>query len=394
MSAAPSPPPVSASAVYACSACGYCVDGAWPARGLDGPCAAWNHHARTESVTGRGYMAIGRALLDGAVLPDADLAAAAFACTQCGACASACPVGLTPHALARALRADLVTRGGAPDAADAVRRAVLGTGNPWGEAPEAREAWAAGLPEPSGAQYLLWPGCAGAHHAPAEVRAAYLLLRRAGLAVGYVQGEPCCGAPLHELGCDADAAALGAALAGPLRDTGAAVVSVGAPCTAALRRAGIEARPFIAVLADAVRAGALRLHPHPGAPARVAVLDACGHARGADADLPARVRELLAAMQCQAVQTHAPAYAPCCGAGGGMAQLHPDSAARMARSRLAALAATGAQAVVVSAPECAAHLTACAGPDLPGALPVYGLAEFIAAHCELTRTAGGDELAG
>lgn len=368
--------------LYACSNCGYCVDGAWPARGLDGPCAAWNQHARAESVTGRGFLALGRALHEDAALADASVAERAFACTQCGACASACPVGLHPHAIARAVRAGLVARGALPDAALDLRQALLTCGNPWGDDPATRDDWSAGLVPPGAPDLLLWPGCAAAHRAPAEARAAWLLLARAGHAPAFAQGEPCCGAPLRALGMDTDAAVLGAGVAGPLAQAGVPVVTPSGACAGALRAAGLEVHSVIEVLAADLAAGRLRLHPHPGAPQRVGVVDACTHARptGPGPDLPALTAQVLAAMQCQVVQTHAPAFAPCCGAGGGMAQLHPQSAARMARARAEALAAAGAQALIAGAPECAVHLADHAGD----ALPVYGLAEFIAAHCELS----------
>lgn len=72
----------------------------------------------------------------------------------------------------------------------------------------------------------------------------------------------------------------------------------------------------------------------------------------------------------------APRYAVCCGAAGGMAQLHPASAARMAAAHLAGIDQYGAEALISASPLCAGHLSgqAC------GQFPVYGICEFIAAH--------------
>jgi hypothetical protein len=62
-----------------------------------------------------------------------------------------------------------------------------------------------------------------------------------------------------------------------------------------------------------------------------------------------------------------------------MAQIHPDSARRMALGKLESLRELGAGAIVSASPLCASHLERSRAA---GATPVYGLCEFIVAHFE------------
>jgi Fe-S oxidoreductase len=84
------------------------------------------------SYSGKGYLATARALADGEELSAATVADRAFACTTCGNCEEACPIGLRPAQLVKAMRADLVDHGLAPDSALEIASNIAGTGNPQG----------------------------------------------------------------------------------------------------------------------------------------------------------------------------------------------------------------------------------------------------------------------
>ncbi len=371
-----------AGALYHCATCNYCVSATWPERGIDGVCATLRSHSPAASHSGKGYLAAARALLEGETLDFDQLATRAFACTTCGNCEAVCPIGMPPTAVVKALRAELAERGHAPAPALAVREHVLMRQNPWG-APAAYGAdWSLGLePHPQPDLWLL-PGCAARYQQPAETRAAAQLLAVTGFDVGWPEHDTCCGAPLAALGFADDAAAQRAALAVslPVQPT---LALLGGECLSQLRAADLPVQSVLQLLHAALGDGRLAVTPRGDAlpPAVVAVQDGCHlskpHHGLTDIDTPRLLREVLAALGCQVTQAAAaPAYAVCCGAAGGMPQLHPASARRMAAEHIAAADQYGAHALITASPLCAGHLSDTAGAQMP----VYGICAFIATH--------------
>jgi Fe-S oxidoreductase len=368
-------------ALYHCATCNYCVSATWHERGIDGVCATLRGHSPAASYSGKGYLATARALLEGEALDLGAVAERAFACTTCGNCEAVCPIGMPPTAVVKALRAELVDRRLAPGGAVAVRDAVLTAQNPWGAPPVQGTDWSAGLePHPRPNLWLL-PGCAAAHRQPAEARAAAQLLEVMGYDVAWPSEPVCCGAPLSALGFSDDAQRQHARFAAD----GAAVprAVLGGECLAELRATGQPAAAVLELLHAALHDGRLDAAARGDSPppAVVAVLDGCHLAKPhhglADLDAPRLLRDILATLGVQVAQAPAaPRYAVCCGAAGGMAQLHPASAARLADAHLAGLDQYGAEALISASPLCAGHLADHAG----GRFPVYGICEFIAAH--------------
>ena len=371
-----------ADALYHCATCNYCVSATWPQRGIDGVCATLRSHSPVASYSGKGYLAAARALLEGEPLDLDSVAERAYACTTCGNCEAVCPIDMPPTAVVKALRTELHERGHAPAAALAVRDHVLTRQNPWG-APAAHDSdWSLGLaPHPQPDLWLL-PGCAAAHRHPAEVRAAAQLLTVMGFDVGWPQHVTCCGAPLTALGFADDAATQHAALTASLPQQ-ATLAVLGGECLSQLRPDGQPAQSVLQLLHAALHDGRLAVAARGDAPppAVVAVQDSCHlskpHHGLTDLDAPRLLREVLAALGCQVTQAAAaPRYGVCCGAAGGMAQLHPASARRMAGECITAADRFGAEALIAASPLCAGHLAGSGG----GRLPVYGICEFIAAH--------------
>ncbi len=368
--------------LYHCATCNYCVSAVWPERGIDGVCATLRSHSPAASHSGKGYLAAARALLEGEALALDSLAERAYACTTCGNCEAVCPIGMPPTAVVGALRAELAERGHVPAAAMAVRDHVLTRQNPWG-APAAHDAdWSLGLsPHPQPTVWLL-PGCAAAHRYPAEARAAAQLLSVIGFDVGWPEQGACCGAPLAALGFSDDADRQRTALAACM-PAAPMLAMLGGECLAYLSASGLPAQSVLQLLHTALHDGRLAVAPRGDAPppSVVAVQDSCHlskpHHGLADLDAPRLLREVLAALGCQVAQTPAaPRYAICCGAAGGMAQLHPASARRMAAEHITAADRHGAEALISASPLCAGHLADGIGAQLP----VYGICEFIAAH--------------
>lgn len=181
-----------------------------------------------------------------------------WACTTCGACIDACPVGNEPMLDIVDMRRERVLMEGAfPDDLQSAFRGMERTGNPWGLGHDARMAWAEPLVEEGitvpttetrpDFEVLFWVGCAGAYDATAQTttRAMARILEHAGVRYAVLgKGERCTGDPARRAGNEylyyqlatENVATLDAALADDLLDAGTPkrVVTACAHCYNAL----------------------------------------------------------------------------------------------------------------------------------------------------------------
>lgn len=133
-------------------------------------------------------------LLDFAISPSA-----VWACTACGACVEICPVGNEPMFDILDIRRDLVlTQGDFPAELQGAFRGMENAGNPWGMG-ESRLAWAEGLDVPTvedapDFEILYWVGCAGSFEprAQAVARALVKVLQAAGVRFAVLGEEEMC----------------------------------------------------------------------------------------------------------------------------------------------------------------------------------------------------------
>ena len=135
---------------------------------------------------------------------------AVWACTACGHCVDICPVGNAPMMDIMDIRRDLVLM--QSEFPEELKGAFVGmerTGNPW-QSTESRMEWAAPLPfevptveENPNFDYLLWVGCAGAFNPDAQetVRAVATILNSAGVSFAVLgDAETCTGDPARRAG--------------------------------------------------------------------------------------------------------------------------------------------------------------------------------------------------
>jgi Fe-S oxidoreductase len=393
------------SDLYHCSACNYCVEAVWAQRGIEHVCPTLLHHSPAYGYSGLGYLAQARAWREGTDLDLASLAERAFTCTTCGNCEEACPIGLRPARVVLALRSALNERDATPAAIATLRDNVLREDNPAGAPRQARGDWARGWQSAGhlGDRLLFLPGCAGCHAAPGEARTAVAVLESCGWRVATLgDGECCCGAPLHEIGFPAEAAAKREALGHAIRDQGAGTIAVlGTECLEALNDRSAATGPATTarhpalLLHDAILAGRVTLTARADRPppALIAVLDPChvtkkNHGAARDGDPAAAARAGLIAAGCDVVGGAASSrHALCCGAGGAMPVMNGEAAMRMATGRIDGLAASGAAAIVTISPLCLSHLrSATSPPDAPG---TWGLFEFLHRHFQVAATPTG-----
>lgn len=115
---------------------------------------------------------------------------AVWACTACGACIDICPVGNAPMLdIMEIRRNQVLMESSFPEALKGAFVGMERTGNPWSST-ESRMAWAEPLPfvvptveENPDYEYLLWVGCAGAFNPDSQaiVRSVATILNAAGV---------------------------------------------------------------------------------------------------------------------------------------------------------------------------------------------------------------------
>ena len=382
--------------LYHCMRGNYCAEMSWEERGIQHVCPTLVHHNPAPGYSGKGYLAAARAIMEGEELPISSVVERFFNCTTCGNCEEACPVGLQPAHLVKDVRAAMVEQGLAPTPIAALAANIAQHHNPEGAPADARNRWAEGLGGiEADAPTLYFPGCAAAHGASAEARATLAILRQAGVPVRLLPAEQarCCGAPLDETGYAAKAESERQELAAAISRTGCGrVVLSGAECMESLAGAqlgaGVELIHAFDLIEQTMERNQVKFEPKDGVQAGtvVGVLDPChlskkSHGPAAAAGYPQRTRALLARMGCEPASVGDQAnFALCCGAAGGMPQMSPQSAARMAEGKLRSFAAAGASAVLSASPLCTAHLRRSQASGLP---PVMGLFEFIDKYFQL-----------
>ncbi len=355
----------------ACTRCGRCQD----------RCPAW---ATEKPLSPKGLTldlaAAARAegeeppLVGGAVAAEA-----VWACTNCAACQTACPVNIQPIPKILAMRRAQVLMAG--EMAPELQRTFLDMENhlnPYGFAAAERAAWLPeGVPvrtlaEDPEVDLLYFVGCAASYDKRNQptARAVVRLLARAGVKVGILGPEEvCCGDAALRAGNEY----LFQVLAGQNLETfarygvrrivvscphGYNVLRKEYPRLAALlaAQAGeaapapIEVVHHTQLLAELVAEG--RLRPRAGEAGRVTFHDPCFLVRYNDGDEPPRalLRALPGSRVVEMGRSRKESF--CCGAGGGRMWLEERIGSRINQARTREAAETGAATVATGCPFC------------------------------------------
>ncbi|MFC2082940.1 (Fe-S)-binding protein [Candidatus Bipolaricaulota bacterium] len=184
--------------IYSCLRCGFCFD--HHVGGGKMICPSYVTYGY-ESYGARGKMALARALIDGVIKYDSDIAERVFSCTECGACQEECFKYLSLSQIYAAMKEDLAEQ----DLIPAGRRELLepleSEGNVYGNPPEKRMAWAPGTERVGrSAEVALYIGCTPAYLRRGIARSAYNLLEASGIDFALLDDEVCCGHPQISMG--------------------------------------------------------------------------------------------------------------------------------------------------------------------------------------------------
>ncbi len=298
---------------------------------------------------------------------------AIWACTACGACVDVCPVGNTPMLDIMDIRRDKVLMESAfPNELKGAFVGMERTGNPW-QSTESRMVWADPLPfdvptveENPDYEYLLWVGCAGAFNPDAQevVRAVATILHQTGTSFAVLgDAETCTGDSARRAGNEYLFYEMALGNIETLNEAGADKKRIVTSCPHCFSTIGKEYGEFgghydvfhhTQLIADLVGKGKLRLNGK--SLETVTYHDPCYLGRHNGILDEPRTALKKAGMKLLEMDRHG-TNSFCCGAGGAQywkEEEHGSQAVNMAR--FAEAEATGATTVAVGCPFCATML--------------------------------------
>ncbi|MCJ7708716.1 MAG: (Fe-S)-binding protein, partial [Anaerolineales bacterium] len=308
-----------------------------------------------------------RTLLEFAIPPEA-----VWACTACGACVDICPVGNEPMRDILEIRRYLVlTENSFPEQLQTAYRGMERTSNPWNIAPEKRMDWAAGMRVPTvaqnpGAELLWWVGCAPATDARAQktARAFARVLNAASVSFAVLGiEERCTGDSARRSGNEYLFSELASGNVETLnRVAPKRIVTTCPHCLHTLKNEYPAFGGHYTVLhhtqliQELLESGRLKLRGAPAADAAT-FHDPCYLGRQNRIFEPPRASLQAAGLKLAEMPRHG-AKSFCCGAGG--AQMWKEEEAgeeRVSGARLRQAEATGAHTLAVGCPFCMLMLT-------------------------------------
>ncbi|MEI6220830.1 MAG: (Fe-S)-binding protein [Actinomycetes bacterium] len=304
-----------------------------------------------------------------------------WACTSCGACVNACPVGIEhiDH-IVNMRRFQVLVESNFPKELNGTFRNMEQAGNPWGSNKDNREGWIAECDFPvkvvSGTlpddvEYLFWVGCAGAYEDRAKktTKAVAELLYMAGVNFAVLGNrETCTGDParrsgneyLYQILAAENIETFNEVFAG--RSKGKKKVVVTCPhCFTTIGKdyaqSGFELEMLhhTQLLNTLIKEGRLKPSPHKSE-AKLTYHDPCY--LGRHNQIYAPPRELLEASGCDITEMpRNQERSFCCGGGGGRMWVEESIGTRINLTRVDEALATGATEVAVACPFCRIMVT-------------------------------------
>jgi heterodisulfide reductase subunit D len=348
--------------VYQCNRCGQCLD--FSTVGQAPKCPAFEG-GLFESYAARGKYNIARALVDGVIDYDQDIAERVYGCTECRACAQDCFKYLDTTALFTVLKEDLARLGLVPENLD---RGLHGPGgldethNVY-QAPHAeRLSWLSDrrrVDQPADTAFFV--GCTSAYVRQNMAADTAGTLDRLGVDYALLADEWCCGHPYMAAGeLDRARQALENSIA-QYRDLGVRQVVFNCPgCLKTFKHDASQVleRPLpfeplhiLELIAHLAEQGDLRFRP---ADPKITVTyhDSCTLSRWLGIyDAPRTLLRHIPGVAVKEMPRHRET-AYCCGAGGLIRYDYDQIAGRAGRDRFHEAESTGADVLLTSCPAC------------------------------------------
>jgi len=291
-----------------------------------------------------------------------------YQCTTSGICEAWSLGGYDLSGMVLAARADVVDQGKAPTSAVTARKNIEETGNPFGESKQVRSGLAAELIKEAGskkrAEVLYFIGCTTAYRRPEIAKASVKILQKAGVSFMVLEDEPCCGAPLYELGFREDAKREARNLSQTIEKSGCNYVVTSCPhCYRALTewypQLGVQLPSGVKVKHTADYFNSLVKDRRISLSKRTEVVtyhDPCYLGRfGKIFDQPRELIRQVSGSNFKEMKWNRE-KALCCGAGGGMSFTNPRIAAQIEGTLIGEASKSGSEILITACPLCSDNL--------------------------------------
>jgi Fe-S oxidoreductase len=338
----------------------------------------------------------GTTLPDTPLLAFAIPAEAVWACTACGACVDICPVGNEPMRDILDIRRSLVlVENNFPEQWQTAFRGMERTANPWNIPPAERMKWAEGLEVATIAQnpapdYLWWVGCAPATDARAQktARAFAKILNQAGINYAVLgEQETCTGDSARRAGNEYLFHELATANVALLNEISPPKIVTTCPhCLHTLKNeypafgGEYQVLHHSELISNLLSSGRLHLHADAAGEA-LTFHDPCYLGRQSGVIAAPRLSLQQTGAQLAEMPRHG-AKSFCCGAGGAQVWKEEQHGAQAVNAaRFAEAQATGAATLAVGCPFCLLML-GDAAKNAGNAMQVMDIAEIVAAQLD------------
>jgi heterodisulfide reductase subunit D len=187
-----------ANLVYQCLRCAFCFDVSWVGEGHK--CPSYKY-GTLESHSARGRIAIARAILEGELGYDDDVADRVFSCTLCGACSEHCLKQIEIQEVYQALREDMADKGLIPEGLQRVVEYTQEEYNPFNKKADDRFNWLSDKSHVDvNAKTAYFVGCSPSYSKRSMARVGVELLNKMSADYTIASQEWCCGHPLMVAG--------------------------------------------------------------------------------------------------------------------------------------------------------------------------------------------------
>jgi len=291
-----------------------------------------------------------------------------YQCTTSGICEAWSLGGYDLSGMVLAGRADVVDQGKAPPSAVKTQKNIEDMQNPFGEPRETRSKLVAKLTEESGskkkAEILYFMGCTTTYRQPEIAKASVKILHKAGVNFTLLEDEPCCGAPLYELGFREHARREARDLSQLIAKSGCNQVITSCPhCYRALTEwypqlgvqlpAGVEVKHTADYFSGLAKDRKIRLSKRSEI---VTYHDPCYLGRfGKVFEQPRELIKEVSGSNFKEMKWNRQ-KAMCCGAGGGMSFTNPRIAAQIEGTLIGEASKTGSEILITACPLCSDNL--------------------------------------